>query len=162
MITFLIAGTSISMMAPYAGDPTWDRFDGALMAILTYLTAPWSVGTLYRVFKRKVGWRDAFVAINLWLLSAAWCYDAYLLWRDGEYPATWDINILASSCLYFAAGLFWNLSWAPARGAHLLFTEDTWFHTSEVASFRHIFWIAIPFIAFAAALLLPFLWGGWG
>jgi len=50
---FLIALSAIVILAPYTGDPTWDYFDAAFMSILTYITAPWSVGTLFRFLKKQ-------------------------------------------------------------------------------------------------------------
>jgi hypothetical protein len=59
------------------------------------------------------------VALCLWLFSASWSYDLYLLLRDGSYPVTWLANLFASSLLYLSAGLFWNLHWTARTGGDL-------------------------------------------
>jgi hypothetical protein len=59
------------------------------------------------------------MAACLWLFSASWSYDLYRFARDGQYPATWSENLLASSILYALAGLLWNLEWATERGMTL-------------------------------------------
>ncbi|MBC3918102.1 hypothetical protein H8L32_11490 [Undibacterium sp. CY18W] len=40
-------------------------------------------------------------AFGMWMFSASWCYDLYLLLRDGVYPLTWEANIYAPSVMYF-------------------------------------------------------------
>ena len=159
LATFAVAGLGITLIAPYTGDPTWDYFDAAMMAVLTFVTAPWAVGTLYLCARGKLALRHAFVAACAWLFSASWCYDAYLLWRDGYYPVTWSANLVASSILYMAAGLFWNLDWRPGRGATFGFLEPGWPEPSGTGSFRHIAWIGLPFMVLAAVLILQFVVG---
>ena len=66
--TFAIAALAMTIMAPYTGDPTWDYVDASFMSILTFLTAPWAVGTLFLALRRQC---DA----GLWkpgLLPIAW------------------------------------------------------------------------------------------
>ena len=104
LATFTIAALGITLIAPYTGDPTWDYFDAAMMAVLTFVTAPWALATLYLCARRKLPLRHAFVAACAWLFSASWCYDAYLLWRDGYYPVTWSANLVASSILIYGGG----------------------------------------------------------
>ena len=106
------------MIAPYTGDPTWDYFDALMMSVLTFTTAPWAVGTLYRALRRKADVAQAYVALCALLFSASWCYDIYLVFRDGIYPATWRANFAASSILYLLAGMLWSLEWRPARVSH--------------------------------------------
>ena len=53
LLTFAIAAISMVVMAPYTGDPTWDYIDASFMSILTYLTAPWAVGTLYLALRGR-------------------------------------------------------------------------------------------------------------
>jgi hypothetical protein len=162
LTSFFLAFAGIVIIAPYTGDPTWDYADAGLMAGLTFLTAPWALGTLWRGLRRREGTSSIFIALNLWMLSSAWIYDGYLLWRDGIYPASWLANVPASSCLYAAAGLFWNLSWRPGRGTYFLFTEETWPTEPGPAKFAKLAWAAAIFALVAAGLILPFLWGGWG
>jgi hypothetical protein len=157
IVTLAISGGAITLLAPWTGDPTWDHVDGAVMSACTFLTAPWSLGTLYRVSFGKAARRDAFVAAVAWLFSASWSYDLWILLRDGHYPGTWLANLGASSVLYVAAGLMWNLDWREGRGVDFAFRRDGW-PNGGGASFRHVGWIAVPFMAIAAAAVGWFLW----
>lgn len=157
LVTFAISGIGITVVAPFTGDPTWDYYDAAFMAVLTFLTAPWSTGTLYLALRGESGLRQAYVAACLWMFSASWSYDLYLLLRDGEYPNTWLPNIPASSVLYFSAGLLWNLDWRSGRGVTFSFQEDEWPRVAPAAGFGRIFWIALPFMMIGAACVLYFI-----
>jgi hypothetical protein len=77
--------------------------------------------------------------------------------RDGEYPNAWLPNIPASSVLYCSAGLLWNLDWRPGRGVMFSFQEANWPRVASAAGFGRVFWIALPFMAIAAASILYFL-----
>lgn len=124
---FVAAFIGINVIAPYTGDLTWDYVDASFMAIFAYTTAPAAVAIIYGVAKRRRPLGYAFVAVAVWLFSASWSYDIYLYFRDGSYPLTWSANIVASSFLYFAAGMFWTLDWQPERGTHWAFTDlDNW------------------------------------
>ncbi|MBW1856011.1 MAG: hypothetical protein JRJ00_15255 [Deltaproteobacteria bacterium] len=146
------------VIAPYTGDPTWDFFDAFFMSVLTYLTAPWAMGALYNVARRKLNPSQAFVALCLWMFSASWSYDLYLVLRDGAYPITWFSNIFASSVLYISAGLFWNLDWIQGRGMTFAFMENNWPYSTSGAAFSKIVWIALPFMALVSFLILYFFW----
>ncbi len=89
LTTFAVAAAGLIVIAPYTGDPTWDHVDAAFMSILAFGTAPWAVETLYRAVRDRVPRRQTFVALCVWLFSASWSYDLYLLVRDGHYPVTW-------------------------------------------------------------------------
>jgi hypothetical protein len=157
LITFLIAASGLVIVAPYTGDPTWDYVDASFMAVLTFVTAPWSVGILYLSIRRKRFSKETILAICVWMFSASWSYDLYLLLRDGYYPHTWFPNIFASSILYCSAGLLWNLDWRENRGATFSFLEKDWFAVRSNAGFRKIVWFALPFMLIAAAAILSFL-----
>jgi hypothetical protein len=156
LVTFLIAGTAITVVAPYTGDPTWDYYGGALMSVLTFATAPWAVGTLYLAARGQAGLRQAYVAAILWMLSSSWCYDGYLLWRDGEYPSTWLPNIPASGVLYCSAGLMWNLDWRAGRGVTFSFQEGGWPDVAPSNAFLKVLGYALPFMAMAAYAVVYF------
>jgi hypothetical protein len=156
VITFLIASTGMTVIAPYTGDPTWDYFDAAFMSVLTFLTAPWSVGTIYKMVKKELPLKQGFVAACLWMFSASWSYDLYILIRDGAYPMTWFANIFASSALYFMAGLLWNLEYRPKRGVIFSFMEADWPTPMPDSDFSKVFWFALPMIVMVAALILVF------
>jgi hypothetical protein len=158
IITFFVATTGMVLIAPYTGDPTWDYFDAFFMSALTYLTAPWSIGSLYLAVKRRKDLSQAFVAFCLWIFSASWSYDLYLLLKNGYYPVTWFSNIFASSVLYISAGLFWNLDWIPGRGVTFAFLEENWPQSASAATFSKIYWVALLFMIFISFLILYFFW----
>jgi len=162
LATFAIAAAGITLIAPYTGDPTWDYYDALLMSVLTFATAPWAVGTLWRALRRRASPAQAFVALCLMLLSASWCYDLYLLARDGMYPDTWWANMAASSVLYVLAGMLWNLEWRAPRGATFGFLEADWPNPAAGGEIRPLLRYALPLMVLASLLILPFLWGGWG
>ena len=159
--TFLIALFGMVAIAPYSGDPTWDHFDSFFMSVLTFAGAPWALGTLFRWFKgkSKKPWRQAFVAISLWMFSVSWSYDLYILIRDGRYPAEWLANMVASSTLYIPAGLLWNLTWTEEKGVSFAFMKEDWPRASGHRGFSKVFWHAMLLIFFAAGLILYFLRG---
>lgn len=162
IVTFAVAATGMTVIAPYTGDPTWDHFDALMMSVLTFATAPWAVGTLYRALRRAAGLRQAYVAVCAMLFSASWCYDIYLVFRDGMYPVTWWSNMAASSILYLLAGMLWNLEWRPVRGVTFGFMEAGWPDPAHAGGFARLAWFALPIMLLAGGLILPFLWGGWG
>ena len=157
IVSFLMAWVTFTMMAPYTGDPTWDYIDASFMSILTYVTAPWVVGILFRTVRQRQDWGVLYAAVCVWMFSASWSYDGYLVLRDGEYPFTWLPNIFASSVLYLSAGLLWSLEWRDGRGVHFGFTEIDWPRQPDIPSFTKIIWYALPFIILAAAMMIPFL-----
>jgi hypothetical protein len=166
--TFVVAGTGMTFIAPLSGDPTWDHVDGAIMSALTFATAPWSVGVLYRLARRlplspppQRALARGYVVACAWLLSASWSYDGYLIFRDGRYPASWSATAIVSSFLYALAGLFWSLEVRDGRPA-LGFTDDAW--PSVTSGSRGSAKLALVAIAVAlvfAALLSPFLWNAY-
>src|ERR1051326_92201 len=75
LASFALGAALITLAAPYTGDPTWDHVDGFFMSVLCYATAPWVVGILYG--RERL---DAmYVALCVWLFSASWSYDLYLV-----------------------------------------------------------------------------------
>lgn len=157
LISFGIAATGMVVVGPYTVDPTWDYIDAGFMSVFTYATAPWVMGVLYRLVRGRESLKQAFVAACAWLFSASWSYDLYILWRDGDYPATWLPNIFAASVLYVSAGLLWNLEWAPGRGVIFGFMREDWPAPLPQSGFRKLAWFALPFMAIAAASVLYFL-----
>lgn len=154
--TFFIALSAFVGLSPYTGDPTWDYIDASFMSILTFLTAPWSAGIIYLTIKRKVNAFVTYVAICAWLFSASWSYDGYLVIRDGDYPLTWSANLVASSVIYLAAGLFWNLDDDGHRGVIFGFMREDWLTSSASGSFKKLVWYAIPLMLIAAGVFVPF------
>ena len=150
--TFTLAAIPLALVAPYSGDPTWDWFDALFMAGLTYLTAPWAVGTLWRVMRGLQPARQAYVAACAWGFSASWSYDLYLVVRDGAYGVTWLDNLAASSVLYLFAGLLWSLEWRTGRGLHLAFQDPSWPRAGEPGAFGRVAILAVPIMIVVAVL----------
>jgi hypothetical protein len=157
IFTFLIAATGMVVIAPYTSDPTWDYIDAGFMSLFTFISAPWAVGVLYRVFANKLPAKYGFIAFCTWMFTASWYYDLYILIRDGYYPITWISNLFASSVLYVSAGLLWNLDWREGRGIILSFREEKWPLPPTHKVFTKIFWIAIPLMAIASGIVLYFI-----
>jgi hypothetical protein len=160
LVTFAVAWGGFVLIGPYSGDPTWDWFDASFMSVLTFTTAPWSVGVLVRVVR---GWLPRWQlapAVALWLLSASWLYDVYIWARDDRYPVTWSSNLVASTVLYACAGLLWSLSTRPGRPVTFAFLEADWLAEARSGSLRMWFWIAV-FVLFVMAVMSPFLLEVW-
>lgn len=157
VVTFLFALTAVTVIAPYTGDPTWDYVDAIFMSVLTFYTAPWAVGVLFRFIRYKRSWLDFYIAVCVWMVSASWSYDGYLLIRDGMYPMTWFSNIFASSVLYCSAGLLWSLEWKQGRGVHFSFTKSQWPQKPDTQSFNKVVWYGMPFMVLATVMLGSFL-----
>ncbi len=157
LISFLVAAFLLTLLAPLSNDPTWDRLDAAVMSVLTYATAPWAVGTLYRAVHGRAPWPHAYAAACLGLFSASWFYDLYILFRDGTYPVYWLANLFLSGLLYVCAGLLWNLQWSPARGVGFQFAQLHWPEPDTETRFARIAWHALPFMIVAVAVIVPFL-----
>jgi hypothetical protein len=151
-VTFFIAALAMTLVAPYSGDPTWDYFDAAFMSILTYLTAPWVAGVFYQIRKKQSSWKQLFVAICLWMFSASWSYDLYMLIKTGIYPYTWLPNIVLSSILYFSGGFLWNLDWEQGKGVFYSFKEADWSNAKRSAPFKKIFYAMLPYILIVTVL----------
>jgi len=147
----------MTVMAPYTGDPTWDYIDAAFMSILTFLTAPWAVGTLFLALRRQAKCTHVYIAVCLWMFSVSWTYDVYILLKHGYYPPTWAPNIVLSSILCCAAGMMWNLQKKDGRGVIFGFMEPGWPDPIYELGFRQVAWLALPFMLLATAMILPFL-----
>lgn len=157
IVSFLVAATGLVIIAPYTGDPTWDYVDATFMSLLTYATAPWAVGTCYLTIRGRKRYLHAYIAICVWMFSASWSYDLYLVFRDGSYPFTWLPNIFASSVLYLSAGLLWNLEYVEGRGVIFGFMDPRWPLSSKSGVFTRIVWYTLPFMILVAAMIIPFL-----
>jgi hypothetical protein len=156
LATFTAALVGMVWLGPRSGDPTWDAFDASFMSILTYLSAPWSVGTLARSLRRRSNLRQVSVAAWFWMFSTSWSYDLYILLRDGIYTPAWLANMGASSVLYLLAGLLWNLECVPGKGTTLGFLGERWPDPSAQRSSLRVLLAAIPLIMIVATLMLAF------
>ncbi len=144
----------VTFAGTYAYDDTWDTVTGSGMSALTFLTAPWAVGAMYRVAMGMRPRRDAFLAAVVCLFSASWFYDGYLFWRDGYYTSMWLPNLLVSPYLYVAGGLLWNLEPAEGKWARLSFVRDDWPAAPADRGFKPVLLACAPFVAFAAVVLI--------
>jgi hypothetical protein len=115
---------------------------------------------MYRTIRKQLSGRHGFVAVCVWLFSASWSYDLYLLLRNGYYPVTWWANLGASSLLYVSAGFFWNLAWSPTRGVIFSFMERDWPVVAAEPTFKRIYWSALLFMIVATAMIIAILWAG--
>jgi hypothetical protein len=125
VVTFLLGMMLITFAAPYSGDPTWDTADSVLTSTEVYLLAPWCIGTLYRELAKGARFAPTFAAAVLFFLPC-WTYDGYILWRDGNYPATWTSNLVLSGGITLLAGLFWNLGWRASETSIFTFRWPDW------------------------------------
>jgi len=157
LATFIAGAALITLVAPYTGDPTWDYVDGLFMSILCFTTAPWVVATLFFTARRRSSCAETYVALCTWLFSASWSYDIYLVLRDGDYPATWFANLFASSVIYLAAGLFWNLEWQRGRGVIFSFMRAGWPSRPVESAFARLLGYAVIFTIPAVAAILMFV-----
>lgn len=106
---FVAATIGLVVGSEYAGDPTWDYGISIIMATLTFLSAPWAVGTVYKFIKKEVHFRQFYIAVFVWLISVSISYDLYVRIKFGVKPESSKANLLISGVWYIAAGLFWNL-----------------------------------------------------
>ena len=123
---FILATCFITALAPISGDPTWDYVDSIFMSTLTYLTAPWAIGTIYKTLKTKKNYAVMYVAVCFAMFSSSWSYDAWMLYVLGMYPLTWVSNIPLSLGMYVLAGMVWNLSWVKNEGVVFAFRKTNW------------------------------------
>jgi len=154
LATFALAAVALVLVAPYTGDPTWDYYDASFMAVLTFVTAPWTLGCLFRALRGHRDPVELYVAACTWMFSTSWCYDLYYLIRDGLYPPAWLANLGASAILYGAAGLFWNLDWRPGRGVTFTFLEPVWPARGAAGAFTKVLGYAAAFMALVTGSLV--------
>ena len=100
----LMCGLSLLILGSfYLPAPDWDIPISFIMAILTYLTAPWS---LQVIVERQ--WKDFPVMLFYVWFSVDGCYWIYWHFKN---PTALELmrsaNFPASLSLYFACGLIW-------------------------------------------------------
>lgn len=87
----------------YYQAPDWDVPISFIMAVCTYLTAPWGARV---IVERR--WRDFPVMLLLMWLSVDGCYALYWYWQDpAALAAMRAANFPASLSLYWICGLLW-------------------------------------------------------
>ena len=113
------------------------------MCVLTYISAPWAVGVLYRSLRFRPDLKAVYVALCLWLFSAAW-----------------SSNLILSSILYWATGCLWSLT-GSAEGATFAFRLPGWFQEDQRIPLRRLMLYALPFALLAAWLTGTAIWYCW-
>lgn len=146
ILTFIVSGITLVGLVPVAHDRTWDYIDASFMSVLTFVTAPWAVSVLFRYFRRRTPFLHLLIAICILMFSSSWSYDLYNYLKDGYYPPSWFSNLLLSSLLYVAAGLFWNLTYDHHSGIRFAFTLDTWPNNSSSFPIKKLIIPALPFL----------------
>jgi hypothetical protein len=165
LYTFAPAFLFVAFAGRYTDDETWDLVTGSGMSMLTFLTAPWSVGLIYQVTSGRRPLRYLIVALALALFSSSWFYDAYLLWRDGAYTVRWEGNLILSPFVYVAAGMLWNLEaradsrYAEGGKVRFSFIVPDWPRRPADTRFAPLVLATIPPILIAAFVLVGFV--GW-
>jgi hypothetical protein len=160
---FAIAFAFVTFAGRYTNDESWDSVTGSGMSILTFLTAPWSVGIIYQVLIGRRPFRYLIIAIALLLFSSSWFYDAYLLIRDGAYTPRWAGNLMLSPIIYLAAGILWNLEaredrdFGDQEGIRLSFVRMDWPNRPINTRFEPLILVSIPLIAAAAFVIVAFV-----
>jgi len=155
----------VTIAGRYTNDESWDLVTGSGMSILTFLTAPWSIGLIYQVLIGRRPLRYLVVALALLLFSSCWFYDSYLLWRDHVYTPRWAGNLMLSPFIYLAAGMLWNLeakdSWdfRDRWDFRLSFVRADRPNRPVDTRFAPLILASIPFILIAAFVLVAFV--GW-
>jgi hypothetical protein len=85
----------------------WDVGDSLIMAGLTYLSAPWSLGVILTCVHRRPRYWPLWIAAALFV---AWGVvdGSYVLYNSAvHHPMYRWANFYASSALYFLAGAIW-------------------------------------------------------
>jgi hypothetical protein len=151
LATAALSTAVLAGAAPYMRSPNWTPGIALAMSLATFATAPWAVGEIWRRRDKSA----MFAAACAWLLSSSWLYDAWWYGKRGFYPDDWWESLIASSVLYFAAGVLWNLEAPPMK---LAFTDAQWPPLRPAAPFRRV---AVPVAAIMAivgiAVFVPFL-----
>ncbi|MCP4370376.1 MAG: hypothetical protein GY797_20020 [Deltaproteobacteria bacterium] len=149
LFTLVVATLSVTLAAPYSGDPTWDVPDSIIISLLTYIFAPWSVAVLFRNLRSWKFGPDFWVALCVFFIPC-WTYDLYILFRDKIYPPTWYNNLYISGGITLIAGLFWNLYYRDTYGLTFAFKLEEWPLVGRTP-FKKVFWpcffLCIPVVA---------------
>ncbi len=157
---FALAFLFVTFAGHFTDDETWDIITGSVMSLLTFFTAPWSLGLVYKVVTAQKRATYLIVAMALCLFSASWFYDAYLFLRDGQYSVRWLGNLMLSPEIYVAAGFLWNLE---AKGAWPTFgfLRSDWPKPPPDKRFAPLFVIALPLIMCVGVLLVSYVRWHW-
>jgi hypothetical protein len=157
---FLPAIVFVTFAGRFTDDETWDVVSGGGMSLLTFLTAGWAVGTVFKVGAGTRPLSHLVVALALALFSSSWFYDGWLLLRDGAYTHRWKGNLLLSPIIYACAGLVLNLEVrAQGFGFGFSFTRGDWPRPASTGASWLLAAVALPLVLVAAYVLVAFV--GW-
>ncbi len=165
---FLFVPWKLALFAPaivfvtfagrFTNDETWDVVSGGGMSLLTFLTAGWSIGTLFKVATGERPLSHGVVALALGLFASSWFYDGYLLLRDHAYTRRWLGNLVLSPIIYVSAGVLLNLE-VRGRGLGFAFTRADWPKPQSAQASVWLALAALPLVLIAAYVLVAFV--GW-
>ena len=154
---FIPAFIFVTFAGRFTDDETWDIATGGVMSLLTFITAPWTLGLVYQVLKGKKSPRYLVVAVALCLFSTSWFYDTYLLLRDGHYSTRWLGNLMLSPIIYICGGLLWNLEAKNRFFAGFSFLREDWPLPPQDKSILPLLPIALPLVAVAGSMLISYV-----
>ncbi len=103
LVTLAVGIALLILGSFYSGAPDWDIPISFIMAILAYLTAPWSVSVL---LQRK--WRLWPIMLFLTWFTVDGCYAIYWHFKDPDVLEMMrSANFPASLSLYGMCGIVW-------------------------------------------------------
>jgi len=102
LMTLAIGLGLLLVGANYYHAPDWDYKISFIMAILTYLTAPWAV----RVLMAR-NWKMMLLGLWFYYFTVDGCYWLYWHTVNPEALVMREANFYASSCLYWLCGFIW-------------------------------------------------------
>ncbi len=88
--------------ANYYHAPDWDYTISLIMAILTYLTAPWAVR-----FLMARNWKMVPLGLLFYYVTVDGCYWLYWHFIKPDALEMREANFYASSCLFWLCGFLW-------------------------------------------------------
>lgn len=142
-------------------DPTWDIPETIMMGLLTYYTAPYSIGILYRFAK---GWnrdyRELYISIIFLFFSSAWSYDLYamVVLLGNNYPTTAFANLCISPFFYILAGMMWNLDYREDTGVIFVYNRPEWIAFQGSGGLKKIYVYVLPIVIFMAVIFGYFIY----
>lgn len=161
IILFLVATFLLSYISTLWYDPTWDIPETIIMSVLTYYTAPYSVGVIYRYFSGlyKNG-SELYIAFILILFSSAWFYDIYaMIFLVWTYPLTAFSNLWLSPFFYIFAWMMWSLDYKKELWVIFVYKYKEW--TSfvwDVGNFQKISIYILPIALFMMTIFGYFIY----
>lgn len=142
LISFILATVLISSVSKFAHDPTWDIGVSVLMSILTYLTSPFAVKSIYDGIITKKITQSLVVSFIFIYLSSVGSYDFYNYVLYGFIPESNIENVFISVPIYLLAGIFWNLE-TGNNGKILSLKNKDWPSGGKILIYSKAWWLSI-------------------